>query len=177
MSVLLLVSALTVGALAIAGWVVNVAHSAPNLDSLRPHLPGSPSEVYAANGTLLGYITSTSIRTPVAASAIPLRLREATVAIEDRRFYQHGALDYQGILRAAVKDALKGGNGGLQGASTLTMQLVDNTYLPNRYRDNHNLQYKIVQAKLAEQLEAEHSKDWILTNYLNDVPYGTLGGQ
>ncbi|HET8980610.1 MAG TPA: transglycosylase domain-containing protein [Solirubrobacteraceae bacterium] len=177
MSALLLVSALTVGALAIAGWVINVAHSAPNLNSLHPHLPGSPSEVYASDGTLLGYITSTSIRTPVPASAIPQRLREATVAIEDRRFYQHGALDYQGILRAAVKDALKGGNGGLQGASTLTMQLVDNTYLPNTYRDNHNLQYKIVQAKLAEQLESEHSKNWILTNYLNDVPYGTLGGQ
>jgi penicillin-binding protein 1A len=177
LTAVLIVSALTVGALAIAGWVVNVAQSAPNLSSLRPHLPGSPSEVFAADGTLLGYITSTSIRTPVAASAIPQRLKEATIAIEDRRFYQHGALDYQGILRAAVKDALKGGSAGLQGASTLTMQLVDNTYLPNTYKDNHNLRYKIVQAKLAEQLESQHSKNWILTNYLNDVPYGTVGGQ
>jgi penicillin-binding protein 1A len=173
----LIVSAVAVGALAIAGWVVNVAQSAPNLSELHPQLAGSPSEVFAANGTLLGYITSTSIRTPVAASAIPQRLKEATVAIEDRRFYQHGALDYQGILRAAVKDALKGGSAGLQGASTLTMQLVDNTYLPNTYKDNHNLKYKIVQAKLANQLESQHSKNWILTNYLNDVPYGTVGGQ
>jgi penicillin-binding protein 1A len=173
----LIVSALTVGALAIAGWVINVAQSAPNLNALTPHLPGSPSEVYAADGTLLGYITSTSIRTPVATSAIPQMLKEATVAIEDRRFYQHGALDYQGILRAAVRDALRGGSAGLQGASTLTMQLVDNTYLPNTYKDNHNLKYKIVQAKLAEQLEGKHSKNWILTNYLNDVPYGTVGGQ
>jgi penicillin-binding protein 1A len=173
----LIVSALTVGALAIAGWVVNVAQSAPSLSELRPQLPGTPSEIFAANGTLLGYITSTSIRMPVATSVIPQRLKEATVAIEDRRFYQHGALDYQGILRAAVRDALRGGSAGLQGASTLTMQLVDNTYLPNTYKDNHNLKYKIVQAKLAEQLEAQHSKNWILTNYLNDVPYGTVGGQ
>jgi penicillin-binding protein 1A len=176
LTAVLIVSALTVGALAIAGWVINVAQSAPNLGSLQPHLPGSPSEVYAADGELLGYITTTSIRTPVRAAAIPQILKEATVAIEDRRFYQHGALDYQGILRAAVKDALKGGN-SLQGASTLTMQLVDNTYLPNTYKDNHDLKYKIVQAKLAEQLEGKHSKNWILTNYLNDVPYGTVGGQ
>ena len=55
-------------------------------------------------------------------------MKQATVAIEDRRFYQHGALDYQGILRAGIKDIF--GNGGsLQGASTLTMQLVDNRYL------------------------------------------------
>ena len=174
---MLIISALTVGALAIAGWVINVAQSAPNLVTLKPHVPGTPSEVYAADGTLLGYITSTSIRTPVATAQIPQILKEATVAIEDRRFYQHGALDYQGILRAAVKDALKGGTAGLQGASTLTMQLVDNTYLPNTYKDNHDLKYKIVQAKLAEQLEGKHSKNWILTNYLNDVPYGTVGGQ
>jgi penicillin-binding protein 1A len=177
LTAVLIVSALTVGALAIAGWVVNVAQSAPNLSELQPHLPGSPSEVFAGNGTLLGYITGPSIRTPVATGDIPQTLKEATVAIEDRRFYQHGALDYQGILRAAVKDALKGGSAGLQGASTLTMQLVDNTYLPNTYKDNHDLKYKIVQAKLAEQLEAKHSKNWILTNYLNDVPYGTVGGQ
>ena len=177
LTAVLVVSALTVGALAIAGWVINVAQSAPNLSSLQPHLPGPPSEVFASNGSLLGYITGASIRTPVPASAIPQNLKEATVAIEDRRFYQHGALDYQGILRAAVKDALKGGSAGLQGASTLTMQLVDNTYLPNTYKDNHDLKYKIVQAKLAEQLEGKHSKNWILTNYLNDVPYGTVGGQ
>src|ERR1700761_8330817 len=177
LTAMLIISALTVGALAIAGWVINVAQSAPNLVTLKPHVPGTPSEVYAADGTLLGYITSTSIRTPVATAQIPQILKEATVAIEDRRFYQHGALDYQGILRAAVKDALKGGTAGLQGASTLTMQLVDNTYLPNTYKDNHNLKYKIVQAKLAEQLEGMHSKNWILANYLNDVPYGTVGGQ
>ncbi len=168
---------LAVAGLAIAGWVVNVAQSAPNLHDLHPPaLPGAPSQVFAADGSSLGYIRSNNVRLPIPGSAIPQRLKEATVAIEDRRFYQHGALDYQGILRAAIKDAVNGGT-GLQGASTLTMQLIDNVYLPNRYRDNHNLKYKIVQAKLAEQLESAHSKDWILDSYLNDVPYGTLGGE
>ncbi|HEY1566362.1 MAG TPA: transglycosylase domain-containing protein [Solirubrobacteraceae bacterium] len=177
MTGVLIVCAIAVGAIAIAGWVVNVAQSAPNLKSLKPFVPGSPSQVFAADGTSLGYVWSPSVHNEIAGNRIPERLKEATVAIEDRRFYQHGALDYQGILRAAIKDAVKGGN-GLQGASTLTMQLVDNTYLPHRYRNNHDLKYKIVQAKLAEQLEAQHSKPWILDSYLNDVPYGTsLSGQ
>jgi penicillin-binding protein 1A len=176
MTGVLIICAVIVGALAIAGWVVNVAQSAPNLKTLKPYVPGSPSQVFAADGTSLGYIWSPTIHTKIAGNKIPQTLKDATVAIEDRRFYQHGALDYQGIVRAAIKDAVKGGN-GLQGASTLTMQLVDNTYLPNRFKNRHDLKYKIVQAKLAEQLEGQHSKDWILDSYLNDVPYGTVGGQ
>jgi penicillin-binding protein 1A len=171
----LVVCAATVGALAIAGWVINVAQSAPNLSSLHPHLPNSPSQVFAADGSSLGYIWAPTVHTPIAGNKIPDRVKDATIAIEDRRFYQHGALDYQGIVRAAIKDAVKGGN-GLQGASTLTMQLVDNIYLPPRYK-NHDLKYKIVQAKLAEQLEGQHSKNWILDSYLNDVPYGTVYNQ
>jgi penicillin-binding protein 1A len=172
----LTVCALAVGALAVAGWVVNVAQSAPDLHSLHAQVPGSPSQVFAANGTSLGYIWSPTLHTPVSGTAIPNKLKQATIAIEDRRFYQHGALDYQGILRAAIKDAFNGGT-SLQGASTLTMQLVDNVWLPQRYKAQHDLKYKIIQAKLAEQLEGMHSKNWILTSYLNDVPYGTVGGQ
>ncbi len=178
MTGVLIICAVVVGALAIAGWVVNVAQSAPNLSTLKPYVPGSPSEVFAADGTSLGYIWSPSVHTEIAGDKIPQKLKDATVAIEDRRFFQHGALDYQGIVRAAIKDAVKGGKNGIQGASTLTMQLVDNTYLPNKYKDSHDLKYKIVQAKLAEQLEGQHTKEWILDNYLNDVPYGTsLSGQ
>jgi penicillin-binding protein 1A len=57
------------------------------------------------------------------------------------------------------------------------MQLVDNMYMPRRYSVNHDLRYKIVQAKLAEQLESRHTKSWILDTYLNDVPYGTVDGE
>jgi penicillin-binding protein 1A len=174
--VIVLFGGVGLGAIAVVGWVTAVAASAPNLNQLKPHTPGQLSEIFAANGEPLGYIDSTTLRIPVTGSQIPLAMKRATIAIEDRRFYQHGALDYQGIVRAAIKDAVKGGN-GLQGASTLTMQLVDNTYLPNRYKNKHDLKYKIVQAKLAEQLEGEHTKNWILNSYLNDVPYGTVGGQ
>jgi penicillin-binding protein 1A len=69
-----------------------------------------------------------------------------------------------------------GGN-TLQGGSTLTMQLVNNVYLPESIADHHDLRYKIIQAKLANELESKHHKSWILTQYMNDVDYGTVGGQ
>jgi penicillin-binding protein 1A len=172
----LLVCALALGGLAIAGWVVNVADSAPDLKTLPAQIPGSPSQVFASDGQSLGYIYSPTLRTPAAGSEIPQALKDATIAVEDRRFWHHGALDYQGILRAAIKDVFSGG-GGLQGASTLTMQLVNNVYMPARLKADHDLKYKIIQAKLAEQLEGKHTKVWILDSYLNDVPYGTVGGQ
>ncbi len=168
------VLALVVGLLGVFGWVIAVADSAPNLKQLKPRVPGQVSEVYAADGSLLGYIASDVLRTYVPGGQLPRLLREATVAIEDRRFYQHGGVDYVGILRAGVRDLLNGGANGIQGGSTLTMQLVNNVYLPTRIRAQHNLRYKIVQAKLANELEAHHSKAWILTQYLNDVPYGTV---
>ncbi len=171
---MLTICGLAIGGLAIAGWVVDVAQSAPDISQLKPQLPGEPSEVFASDGSLLGYIWSPDLHTPVASSQIPQIVKDATIAIEDRRFYQHGALDYQGILRAAIKDAFSGGT-NLQGASTLTMQLVDNLY--PQIKAKHDLRYKIVQAKLAEQLESLHNKNWILTSYLNGVPYGTDNGQ
>ena len=162
-----------VGVLAAVSWVVSVANSAPNLRDLHPQTPHPPSEIFAEDGSLLGYIHANTVFSYVPGNQIPTRLKHATVAIEDRRFYQHGALDYQGILRAGVKDFF-GQNNSLQGASTLTQQLVNNMYLNGtKYAADHNLRYKITQAKLAEQLEKAHSKNWILNTYLNQVPYGT----
>jgi penicillin-binding protein 1A len=178
MTALVAVCAVALGALLAVGWVVAVADSAPNLTALTPRDPHPLSAIYAADGTLLGYIHSDTVYSHVSSSQIPTTLKEATVAIEDRRFYHHGALDYQGILRAGIKDVFGGGGGSLQGASTLTMQLVNNRYLDGtKYADAHNLKYKITQAKLAEQLEQHHTKDWILTNYLNEVSYGTVNGE
>jgi penicillin-binding protein 1A len=173
MTFILSVSALALGALAVAGWVAAVADSAPSLSQLTANTPGSLSEVFADDGSSLGYIHSLVLRVPVRSAQIPLMMKHATIAIEDRRFYHHGALDYEGILRAAIKDVFNGG-ATLQGASTLTMQLIDNLYLKHV---THNLHYKIVQAKLAQELYARYNRNWILTSYLNDVPYGTVGGQ
>jgi penicillin-binding protein 1A len=176
MTAILTICAVAIAALLAVGWVVAVADSAPNLSSLHPRHANPPTAVYAADGSLLGYVHTDTIYNHVSPDQIPQRLKQATIAIEDRRFYQHGALDYQGILRAGVKDLL-GQSNSLQGASTLTQQLVNQVYLPPKYHEHRDLRYKIVQAKLAEQLENKHSKTWILNQYLNSVPYGTTNGE
>ncbi len=169
-------SVIAIAVLGIVGWVVAVADSAPNIDQLSPRDPGQVSEVFAADGTRLGYIHSDILRAVVAGNRLPLTLKRATVAIEDRRFWSHGGIDPEGIARAALKDALGGGE-ALQGGSTLTMQLVRNIYLPYQLADTRSLKVKIIEAKLADELESKRSKPWILDDYLNDVDYGTVGGQ
>lgn len=171
----LAVAAIALGALGVVGYVLAVASEAPNINQLAPRLPGSESQIYAANGDLLATMSSDILRQPLTQSQQPQLLRKATVAVEDRRFWQHGGVDYEGLLRAALKDVFEGG--GIQGGSTLTMQLVTNVYLPLADAKDHNLKYKIIQAKLANELESKHTKQWILTQYLNDVPYGAVNGQ
>src|SRR2546429_6729452 len=97
------------GVAGVAAWVVNVADSAPNINQLKPHDPGQLSEIFGSDGSLLGYISSDSLRSYVPDTQLPQLLKRATVAIEDRRFYQHGGIDYEGIVRAAVKDVFGGG--------------------------------------------------------------------
>jgi len=173
LAVLLLVGGIVAGG-AFAGWVVSVVQDAPNIDQLTPKPQGAVSTVYAADGSLLGFITGDTLRSPVTSGQIPLAMKRATVAIEDRRFYQHGGVDYVGIVRAAVKNVTS--DRTAQGGSTLTMQLIRNLYTPQD-RFQKTLKRKITEAKLADQLEQQHTKGWILTSYLNNVPYGTVGGQ
>jgi penicillin-binding protein 1A len=167
-----LVVTLLLGAGGLVAYVLSVAQSAPTLASLHEILDGASSQVYAANGTRLGFIQSDELRSPIDASEMPADLRDATVAIEDQRFYKDDGVDPTGIFRAAVKDVTNGE--ALQGASTITMQLMRNIYLGG---DQHTLRQKITEAKLALEYEEHHSKPSILTSYLNSVPYGTLGGQ
>lgn len=168
------------GVLAAVGWVVSVATSGPSIDSLKPVDQGSASVVYAADGQKLGVITTDILRTPVTGSQIPQVMRDATVAIEDRRFFQHKGVDFEGVVRAAVKNLES--KEDVQGGSTLTMQLIRNLYTKNNVRTGiEGYKRKIREAKLAEELENKHpggrGKRWILDTYLNNVPYGTVGGQ
>ena len=157
--------------LSAVGYVVSIAASAPPLNSLKPRDLGSASEVRAADGTRLGFIQSNELRRPVEGRRIPKTLKDATVAIEDERYYHHKGVDYAGIVRAAVKNLSN--RKTVQGGSTITMQLVRNLYITRE----RTYQRKIREAKLAEELENERSKEWILDEYLNTVPFGTIGGQ
>jgi penicillin-binding protein 1A len=153
-------------------WVLSVAAEAPPIDQLQPVDNGSNSIIYAADGSRLGYIQSDEARTPVKISQIPDELQEATVAIEDERFYEHNGVDIEGVARAAFEN-LEAGE-VKQGGSTITMQLARNLYIDDPERD---LERKIKEAKLAQGLEEEHSKDWILEEYLNSASYGTVNGR
>jgi penicillin-binding protein 1A len=156
-----------------AAWAIKTYNSAPPLSSLKPVQKGRSSAIYAADGSLIGFIRSENVRQPLPAKAIPQVLRDATIAIEDKNFFHHGALDYEGIARAAWKDIQAGGK-PVQGASTITQQLVRNLYIHN---PENTLKRKLIEAHLAVELEEAHDKEWILTQYLNSAPYGTVEGQ
>jgi penicillin-binding protein 1A len=161
-----------VGGLSVVGYVAAVAATAPAIDELEPKDKGRSSEILAADGSRLGYVVSDEIRTPVPAREQTRDLRAATVAIEDERFWSHSGVDYEGIVRAGVANVQSGET--VQGGSTITQQLVRALYIKDPQR---NVERKIREAKLASELEKERSKQWILKEYLNSVPYGTAGGR
>ena len=170
--ILVLGSMLAVGGLVAGLWLIGVYNSAPSIASLRPISKGTVSKVYAADGSLIGVIHSDNIRQPVSSARIPQDLKDATVAIEDRRFYSHGGIDPSAIIRAGWEDLTAGGK-PVEGGSTITQQLVRNLYIEDPQDTLHR---KIIEAHLANDEEDQHSKDWILTEYLNTASYGTNNG-
>ena len=140
--------------------------SSCDLDSLHPVLIGRNSFVYAADGSLLGSIPAERNRQPVAAEDMSPWVRKATIAVEDRRFFEHGGIDVEGIARAAVTD-IKAGE-VVEGGSTITQQLVRNLYISRE----RTVQRKLKEACLATKLDGAWGKERILTTYLNQVFFG-----
>ena len=164
----LVVFALTIAALAGAAVTGGALLGSCNLNALRPIALGENSFLYARDGSLLGVVPSQTNRQPLEVSAMSPWLPKATVAIEDRRFWQHGALDYQGIVRALYRDVSAGKI--VQGGSTITQELVRNLYIGSSQR---TLSRKLREACLARKLAATWSKRQILAAYLNEVFYGS----
>ncbi len=162
---------LAIAAIAIASWVLDVAAEAPSLASCKRIDKGGNTVLYAADGSKLGLIPSPVARSLVSIDKVPKSLQLATVAIEDQRFYHHGGVDYEGILRAALKD-LEAGE-PVEGGSTITQQLVRNLCIENPQR---NIERKIVEAQLAIEYSERHTRKEILGSYLNIASYGTIEG-
>ncbi len=162
LAILALVAAAGVGGTA----AVLAYGSSCDLDSLRSVNIGANSFVYAADGSLLGSIPAERNREPVTAADMSLSVRKATIAIEDRRFFDHGGIDLEGIARAAVADVKAGAI--VEGGSTITQQLVRNLYISNE----QTVQRKVKEACLATKLDKAWTKQRILTTYLNQVYYG-----
>jgi penicillin-binding protein 1A len=162
---------LAIATIAVTSWVLDVAADAPSLSSCKPVDKGGNTVLYAADGAKLGIVSSPVVRSLVSIERVPKNLQLATVAIEDQRFYQHDGLDYEGILRAAVKD-LEAGE-AVEGGSTITQQLVRNLCIEDPQR---NLERKIVEAQLAVEYSERHTRREILGSYLNIASYGTIEG-
>jgi penicillin-binding protein 1A len=163
----IVVVALLLTAAGIGGGAAVIAYgSSCDLDSLRSVEIGSNSFVYAADGSVLGSIPAERNREPVGAEDMSLWVRKATIAIEDRRFFEHNGVDIEGTARAALANIRAGGI--VEGGSTITQQLVRNLYISRE----RTVQRKVKEACLATKLDRARSKEWILTTYLNQVFYG-----
>ncbi|MBV8395907.1 MAG: penicillin-binding protein [Actinobacteria bacterium] len=160
-------AALVVLCVAGAGVGGTVLLSNCSLGKLRPIVLGQNSFLYAADGTSLGSVPSATNRQPLGLWAISPWLAKGTVAIEDRRFFHHGGVDYHAILRAAWHD-LEAGH-VVEGGSTITQQLVRNLYIG---KPKDTLGRKIEEACLANKLAGRLNKNQILAAYLNEVFYG-----
>lgn len=164
-----------VGSAAVAGALVLLGPaSAPLAHATTPigrldltiNAPPARSIVYDRNGNVMATL-ATEDRSPVKLSQIPQVLINAVISIEDRKFYEHHGVDWAGTVRALFKNVDAGGIA--QGGSTITQQLVKNTFSIGRKR---TLTTKAREAVLAMELEKQLSKNQILDDYLNLVYFG-----
>jgi len=139
----------------------------PKIKDLSGDKIGGSITYYDRTGTTVLWQDYGAVkRVPVAGDQITDYMRQATVAIEDKNFYKHGAFDVQGIARAGFKDAT---GSSRQGGSTITQQLVK---INQQWTADRSLTRKVKELILAVELEREYSKADILNGYLNIAPYG-----
>ena len=136
----------------------------PEISGLTDYQPKLPMRILSADGVLLGeFGEERRDFTPIA--EIPKVMQQAVLAAEDARFYEHGGVDYKGVLRAGLANF---SGLGTQGASTITMQVARNFYLSTE----KTLSRKIYEVLLALKIENKLSKDKILELYMNQIYLG-----
>ena len=136
----------------------------PSLEALTNYQPKLPLRVYSEDGYLLAEYGEER-RAFVDITNVPQNMKSAVIAIEDRRFYQHGGIDTKGILRAAINNVT---GGSKEGASTITMQVARNFFLSSE----RSLKRKLNEAMLAIKIEHSLPKDKILELYINQIYLG-----
>src|SRR5436853_1688986 len=137
----------------------------PSLQALTEYQPKIPLRVYTAEGTLIGEFGEER-RAVVSITEVPPQLKNAILAAEDERFYQHAGIDYLGVMRAAYANLVAGGR--RQGASTITMQVARNFFLSSE----KTLTRKLYEAMLAFKIEHSLAKEQILELYVNQLYLG-----
>src|ERR1039457_6573147 len=157
-----------VGVAATAGLIWHFSRDLPDYSQLQDYEPPVMTRVHASDGALLGeYSKERRLYLPI--QAVPKLVINAFLAAEDKNFYEHGGIDFQGMARAAVLYAQNyGSNRRPQGASTITQQVAKNFLLTNEV----SFTRKIKEALLAMRIERAYSKDKILELYLNEIYLG-----
>lgn len=154
------------GAIAAGGLYYAISSKLPDVQSLKQVELQEPMYVYASDGRLMAVYGETR-RYPIQMKDVPLRLKQAFLATEDARFYQHGGVDYKGIGRAvwllATTDAKR-----VPGGSTITQQVARQFFLSSEYSYTR----KLAEILLARKIESELSKDEIFELYLNKSFFG-----
>ena len=155
------------------GLIKGIIDGAPSIDTINIAPAAEATKIYDSEGNLIEkLVTDGSNRSPVSLEKIPVHLRYAFIDIEDERFETHNGIDIKGIFRAAYQTL----QGDMQGASTITQQLLKNNAFEDGGREDSTgalIKRKIQEIYLALQLEENVSKDIILENYLNTINLGS----
>src|SRR5215467_5173106 len=158
-----------VGVIAFDAWLGTCGfYGCPSRADIRAFHPSEGGNVYDRDGKLLGHLENVR-RVNVPLSSVPQNVRNAFVATEDRRFYDHNGLDWHGVVRAVARNFSAGGI--RQGFSTITMQVAHNSFLQDRYH-GRSLRRKLIELRISRLLEAQLTKDQILEHYLNVIYLG-----
>lgn len=151
------------------GVVAYISRDLPDPNKLNDRQVSQSTKIYDRTGEHLLYeVYQNQKRTLVELDQIATSAQKATIAVEDRNFYEHGGIQITSIIRAGFNNLI-GRKAGSGGASTLTQQLIKNAVVGNE----HSIFRKIKEAILAIRLEKKYSKDQILKLYLNEIPYGS----
>ena len=151
----------------IFGIMMAVASDLPRLENREQYLAAENSVVTDRYNRPLTTLTGNEARILVESADISPTMKQAVVAIEDERFYDHRGIDVLGVARAVIKDVIA--RDAVQGASTITQQFVKNALEAQQSR---TIFQKLRESALAYHLEREWSKDKILTQYLNSIYFG-----
>ena len=157
-----------IGFLALAGVFIYFSKDIPDPDKIANRSVAQSTKIYDRTGEHLLYeIHGEEKRTVIKLDQVSKHLINATIATEDKKFYDHYGIDFKGIARAIWKDIIAGEK--VQGASTITQQLIKNSILTSE----RTFTRKIKEIILAIETEQKFSKDEILEMYLNQIPYGS----
>jgi penicillin-binding protein 1A len=140
----------------------------PSPREIQAYRPDEGGRIYDRSGRLMGRLAIVR-RVNVPISQVPVQVRQAFVAAEDRRFYKHGSIDWRGFFRASLSNAKS--LGVREGFSTITMQAARNSFVVNQYK-NRTLAKKLIELRVARLMEKSLSKDQILQLYLNAIYLG-----